>query len=306
MVDLLLGGSPCQGFSFAGRQLNFSDQRSKLFFDYVKALEILKPKYFLLENVKMKKEYQDIISKCLGVQPIKINSSLLSAQNRVRLYWTNIPNVQQPKDKHISLYDILECCVYTEQGEYFGKRLNKGTIIGRRLNADGRRDDYNKDIPIIQYIEVRDVNTEKSNCLTTVDKDNILTPLPVGRHPDAFKNNLPFRFYTVKEYCRLQTVPDDYLSSIPENQARKCLGNGWTVDVIAHILSYIPETYLPIVVSLFDGISCGQLALQRAGKAYDRYYASEIDKYAIRVTQENYPNTIQLGDVTKIDWFSIF
>lgn len=193
----------------------------------------------------MKKEYQDIISEHLGVQPIKINASLVSAQNRVRLYWTNIPNIKQPEDKNISLYDILECTVYTEQGEYFGKKLNKGTIIGRRINADGRRDDYNKNIPIVQYIEVRNVNMNKSNCLTTVDKDNILTPLPVGRHPDAFKNKLPFRYYTVKEYCRLQTIPDDYLDFVPENQAKKCLGNGWCVDVVAHILSFIPETYLP-------------------------------------------------------------
>ena len=96
MIDLLLGGSPCQGFSFAGKQLNFSDPRSKLFFDFVKALEVLKPKYFLLENVKMKTEYQGVISEYLGVEPIEINSNLVSAQNRRRLYWTNIPNVTQP------------------------------------------------------------------------------------------------------------------------------------------------------------------------------------------------------------------
>lgn len=305
MIDLLLGGSPCQGFSFAGKQLNFSDPRSKLFFDYVKALECLNPKYFLLENVKMKKEYQDVISQYLGVEPIEINSSLVSAQNRVRLYWTNIPRVEQPKDKNISLYDVLECDIYTKQGDYYGRKLNKATIIGRRLNSEGYRDDYNKDIPITQYIEVRDVNTNKSNCLTTVEKDNVLTPLPVGRHPDAFKNNLPFRYYTVSEYCRLQTVPDDYLSSIPDNQAKKCLGNGWCADVVAHILSYIPETHLHKVVSLFDGISCGQIALQRAEKIYKTYFASEIDKYAIQVTQKNYPNTIQLGDITQIDWQNI-
>ena len=98
-IDLLLGGSPCQGFSFAGKQLNFKDPRSKLFFEYVKALKTLKPKYFLLENVKMKKEYQDIISERLGVEPIEINSALVSAQNRKRLYWTNIPGIEQPKDK---------------------------------------------------------------------------------------------------------------------------------------------------------------------------------------------------------------
>ena len=90
-IDLLIGGSPCQGFSFAGKQLNFNDPRSKLFFEFVRLLEECKPKYFLLENVKMKKEYQNIITEMLGVEPIEINSNLVSAQNRKRLYWTNIP-----------------------------------------------------------------------------------------------------------------------------------------------------------------------------------------------------------------------
>ena len=302
MIDLLLGGSPCQGFSFAGKRLNFSDPRSKLFFDYVKALETLKPKYFLFENVKMKKECEDVITQHLGVKPIEINSALVSAQNRKRLYWTNIPNVTQPKDKEINLVDILESDVEINPGTIGGRKLNKATIIGRRLNDQGKREDYNKDIPITQCLEVRATNTNKSNCLTTVDKDNVLTPLPAGRYPDAFKNKLPFRYYTVTEYCRLQTLSDNYCDCIPESQAKKCLGNGWTVDVIAHILSFIPETNLNIVVSLFDGISCGQVALERAGKIYNQYYASEIDKYAIAVTQKNYPHTIQLGDVTKIDW----
>ena len=107
-IDLLIGGSPCQGFSFAGKQLNFKDERSKLFFEYVRILKLTKPKYFLFENVRMKKEYQDVISKYLWVEPIMINSSLVSAQNRVRLYWTNIPNITQPEDKNIVLADILE------------------------------------------------------------------------------------------------------------------------------------------------------------------------------------------------------
>ena len=107
-IDLLMGGSPCQGFSFAGKQLNFDDPRSALFFEFVRLLEETKPKYFLLENVRMKQEYQDVISEHLGVKPIMINSALMSAQNRVRLYWTNIPNITQPEDKGIVLKDILE------------------------------------------------------------------------------------------------------------------------------------------------------------------------------------------------------
>ena len=107
-IDLLIGGSPCQGFSFAGKQLNFDDPRSALFFEFVRLLKECNPKYFLLENVRMKKEYQDVITEHLGVEPITINSALVSAQNRVRLYWTNIPNITQPKDKGIVLKNILQ------------------------------------------------------------------------------------------------------------------------------------------------------------------------------------------------------
>ena len=104
-IDLLIGGSPCQGFSFAGKQLNFDDPRSKLFFEFVKLKNLLKPKYFLLENVRMKKQYQDIISEHLGVEPIAINSNLVSAQNRFRLYWTNI-SVEMPEDKGKEVSDL--------------------------------------------------------------------------------------------------------------------------------------------------------------------------------------------------------
>ncbi|GAG05900.1 unnamed protein product, partial [marine sediment metagenome] len=107
-IDLLIGGSPCQGFSVAGKQLNFEDERSKLFFSFVDLLVLLKPRRFLLENVKMKKEYQDKISGLLGVEPIEINSALVSAQNRKRLYWTDLPLVSQPEDKGIMLKDIVQ------------------------------------------------------------------------------------------------------------------------------------------------------------------------------------------------------
>lgn len=242
-VDIIIFGSPCQGFSSSGKLLNFNDPRSKLFFEAVRAIKECKPRYFLMENVVMKKEWQDIISSYLGVEPIEINSSLVSAQNRRRLYWTNIPNVTLPEDKNITLEDILEDIEFPNPAAIRGRRLNKATIVGRRLDENGHRKDTDKTTPITQCLEVRATNTDKSNCLTTVDKDNVLTPLPIGRHPDAFKNNLPFRYYTTKEMCRLQTVPDDFLNMIPDSAARKALGNGWTVDVIAHILSFLPNEY---------------------------------------------------------------
>jgi DNA (cytosine-5)-methyltransferase 3A len=238
-IDLLIGGSPCQGFSFAGKQLNFDDPRSKLFFEFVRLINECKPKYFLLENVVMKKEYEDIITEYLGVTPIKINSSLVSAQNRVRLYWTNIPGVGIPEDRGITLNDVLEIDSNDNPAAIRGRRLNKATIIGRRLNEAGKRSDYNKDIPITQCLEVRATNTNKSNCLTTVDKDNVLTPLPIGRHPNAFKDKLPFRYYSLLEYERLQTLPEGYTNLVSVSQAKKMIGNAWTVDVIAHIFSYL-------------------------------------------------------------------
>ena len=239
-IDLLIGGSPCQSFSNAGNGEGFNG-KSGLFWEYVRVLKDVQPKYFLLENVVMKKEWMDIITNELGVEPIQINSTLVSAQNRVRLYWTNIPNVGQPDDKNITLMDILEDGVMIGDTIVRPEDLNKGTILGRRLNKDGKRDDYNKTIPIVQCLEVRASNRGKSNCITTVAKDNVLTTLPIGRHVDAFNRKLPFRYYTTTEYCRLQTVPDDYFKVSSDNQIRKMIGNGWTVDVIAHIFNGLKE-----------------------------------------------------------------
>lgn len=161
-IDLLIGGSPCQGFSFAGKQLNFEDPRSVLFFEFVRLLKELKPKYFFLENVRMKKEYQQVITDLLGVEPTLINSALVSAQNRQRLYWTNIPNVTQPEDRGIVLRDILE-----------GNEEKMGALRGRYL-VDGVRQDGKMLTAGLtkQRLEIRTDN--KSNTLTTVGKDNVV------------------------------------------------------------------------------------------------------------------------------------
>jgi site-specific DNA-cytosine methylase len=233
-IDLLIGGSPCQSFSSAGNRNGF-DGKSKLFWEYVRILNEVKPTYFLLENVVMKKEWEDIITKELGVEPIKINSSLVSAQNRVRLYWTNIPGVGIPEDRGITLDKILEIDSNDNPGAFRGRQLNKATILGRRLNELGVRQDYNTKIPYTQCLEVRASNTGKSNCLTTVDKDNVLTPLPIGRHPNAFEDKLSFRYYSLLEYERLQTIPEGYTNIVSTSKAKKMIGNAWTVDVIAHI-----------------------------------------------------------------------
>jgi site-specific DNA-cytosine methylase len=144
------------------------------------------------------------------------------------LYWTDIPNIKPPADKGIKLSDIIS-----------DKTLRRGQIIGRRINESGCREDYNKNIKIVQCLEVR--TEDKSGCLTTVSKDNVLTQLPVGRYLDVYGKNLQHRPLTRTECERLQTVPIGYTNIVSENQAKKMLGNGWTVDVIAHILKGIKE-----------------------------------------------------------------
>jgi site-specific DNA-cytosine methylase len=229
-IDLIIGGSPCQGFSFAGRELNFTDPRSKLFFVFASIVKHYKPKFFLLENVVMQQKFQDVITTFMGVEPILINSNLVSAHTRKRLYWTNIP-VMQPADRGIELKDIL-----IEKAS----EAKPARITGRRLNAQGKRDDYNKSIPIIQYLEVSD--NKKAHCITTVEKDSVIAYAKTGKHPKAYdepSKNL-WRSLTPIEVERLQTLPDDYTEGVPRTSRLKMLGSGWTVEVIKHILSGLP------------------------------------------------------------------
>lgn len=288
MIDLLLGGSPCQGFTkTVTNNLNFEHPGSRLFFEYAKVLKKLKPKYFLLENVPMEKWCQDIISEYIGVEPIKINSNLLSAQDRERLYWTNIKGIVQPQDKGIILADILQPANEVDAKYWYDVPFDyhgENTKVCATLHINGH--DILKRVNNPAY---------KSATLTACRGGNL--------QKKVFQDGR-CRKLTPIEYERLQTLPDGYTKLLSDSQRYNTTGNGWTVDVIAHILRHIPETYIYTVISLFDGISCGQVALERAGKVFNQYYASEIDKYAIQATQDNHPHTMQLGDVTQIDWAS--
>jgi DNA (cytosine-5)-methyltransferase 3A len=210
-IGLMIAGSPCQGFSFIGKGLNFKDPRSKLFFEFVRLKNELRPKYFLLENVKMKKEFQDIISQHLGIQPVEINSSLVSAQNRNRLYWTNIPLKKLPSDKNIFLDDVID-------------HKLKNYIIPRnwqkRVPSEMPKycDPYNK----------KGIKNKSTTLRTNVNNGNMWVKVDGG-----------YRNLTRKEAEILQGVPVDYTSIVSESQAKKMLGNGWTIDIIAHILSGI-------------------------------------------------------------------
>lgn len=218
-IDLLFGGSPCQSFSNAGNGKGFEGS-SGIFWEYVRVLREVKPKYFMLENVKMKKEWQDIITKELGVEPIAINSNLLSGQNRPRLYWTNIPGVEIPEDKGIKLKDILEDDNLVDKQHLM---TPKAMIYMDGLRNGKQRWDYHKN-PL----------DGKAACI--VASFYKLSGLGVLDYRTLGK---PCRRLTPVECERLQTVPDNYTESASRTQRYKMIGNGWTVDVIAHIFSYM-------------------------------------------------------------------
>jgi DNA (cytosine-5)-methyltransferase 3A len=243
-IDLLIGGSPCQSFSVAGDGSGF-DGKSKLFWEFVRIMKETKPKYFLLENVKMKKEWQDIITKHLGVEPIEINSALVSAQHRRRLYWTNIPNVTVPDDKKITLKSILENSVEGEKkyGDFkanngktirienqkfpytfYEARTEEGKAERRRLRQLTGKDTTPRGPKYKIYLPLR---SDKSNCI-------VATPSQLDYIVD--KKGV-YRKLTINEIEALQTVPKNYTKVASESQRRRMLGNGWTVDVISHIFS---------------------------------------------------------------------
>lgn len=472
-MKCLIGGSPCTHWSIAQtkhRETEASGIGWELFQNYRIARDKYQPDYFLYENNKsMSPAIRAQITAELGVEPVLINSALVSAQNRQRLYWAGKRNpdgtysqvtVEQPEDRGILLRDILETGVawqekaHTLKAQHYksgianfvtnggfpatavaepvrigtvendaknpghdsqqyrvyspdaksvtpcgnggglgakmgmyavplkeekvgvlpngkgeltqcqskriysvdakGRVLNAGPgglgvqtglyavpvagrVVGRRINEQGHRDDYNEEIERIQRFEVNE-DPNKTNCLSTVEKDNMIAvpvPVRVGAMPNkdgelgtsrgkeipvyevrggqitikgkAYPIKLADGFYiirklTVTECKRLQTVPDTYAFPVSDTQAYKMLGNGWTVDVIAHIMSHFDGlTAGPVeVLSMYDGMSCGHIALDKLGAEVSAYYAAEIDKYAIQTTQHNYPETIQLGDAFQV------
>ena len=217
-IDLLVGGSPCQGFSLMGNQLNFNDHRSELFFEYVRIWKLLKPKYFILENVRMKKDIQDAISDIMGVQPIEINSALFSGQNRRRLYWTNIPNVA----KNLT-----------------HSPCRKVVITGKSLLTD-----QTYEIATVRKGNPRQIvkpATDKLPCLTA----SYYKGINADGRPGKAKSFGDYEIGKIEmlspvECERMQTVPEGYTEGVAKTHRYKALGNGFTVDVIAFILSCIP------------------------------------------------------------------
>ena len=324
--DLLLGGSPCTYWSIAkkGRETTSDGMGFKLFMEYVRALRESECRYFLYENnYSIHQNIKDEISKHLGVEPIMINSALLSAQTRKRCYWTNIPNVTQPDDLGIMLADVLENGVSWQDKSYCMTSSYSGAVLYNTLERKQRtmvaipvntvngkshtvpatyykagtdlfpsfhaensrqkiavpigaaqRGRYNGGDKTEQHIEIR--KDGKSNCLSTVQKDTLVcSPIRVGQYGKGgqgqriysvrgksvtlsangggqgaktglYKIDLPDGDYIIRKLTpieaeRLQTLPDNYTAGISNTQRYKCIGNGWTVDVIAHILGGLAD-----------------------------------------------------------------
>ena len=442
-MKLLLGGSPCTHWSIAqtrNRETQPEGLGWELFRNYLIARERYGPDFYLYENNKsMAPAIRAQITAELGVEPILINSALVSAQSRQRLYWTNIPGVELPEDRGLILLDVLESGLplhekgYTLKANYsrasavnalggghfpapmaiepvnvttdgkaqclratyykdgirnmVGNTVDRKTCVAtpirvgtiesgtgsegqehRVYSAGGKSKTLCEngggvgaktglytvptDCPALRVAEATakgytdilpgecvDLTMpnsktrrgramrEKANCLTTscqyyqycgtLDRpiyevrDGQIT-IKGQQYPIKLMDGYYIiRKLTVRECMRLQTVPEGFVFPVSDTQAYKMLGNGWTVDVIAHILSYCPGIIVePLeVLSMYDGMSCGHLALNKLGATVLRYYATEIDKYAIKTTQTNFPGTIQLGDAFQVredKWWSFF
>ena len=440
-MKLLLGGSPCTHWSIAqtrNRETKPEGLGWELFRNYLIARERYGPDFYLYENNKsMAPAIRAQITAELGVEPILINSALVSAQSRQRLYWTNIPGVELPENRGLILLDVLESGLplhekgYTLKANYsrasavnalggghfpapmaiepvnvttdgkaqclratyykdgirnmVGNTVDRKTCVAtpirvgtiesgtgsegqehRVYSAGGKSKTLcgngggagaktglytvPTDCPALRVAEATakgytdifpgecvDLTMpnsktrrgramrEKANCLTTscqyyqycgtLDRpiyevrDGQIT-IKGQQYPIKLMDGYYIiRKLTVRECMRLQTVPESFVFPVSDTQAYKMLGNGWTVDVIAHILSYCPGiTVEPLeVLSMYDGMSCGHLALNKLGATILRYYATEIDKYAIKTTQTNFPDTIQLGDAFQVredEWWS--
>ena len=340
MIKILLGGSPCTKWSIAQKNDRETQPNSglgwELFLNYKIALEKYKPDYFLYENNKSASQaIKDEICNQLGAPLQYINSALVSAQNRERFYVHNW-ECPLPQDKGILLKDILEhgvvekekayCLCSDHTGttrDYFKKHQSQVVFEPVRLGSIGSDSQahrvyscYGKSITLsangggqggktgLYFVplpeELEGFVCDKGKIYSVVDGR-------IETKSGVYDINLPDGYYlirklTVNECKRLQTVPEWYSFPVSNQQAYKMLGNGWTVDVIKHQLSYIPNILNEEVevLSMYDGMSCGQIALEEMGCKVVKYYATEIDPYAIKTTQHNFPNTIQLGDAFQV------
>lgn len=249
-VDLLIGGSPCQNFSFAGKMNGMStkesievksleeylelkksnfefDGFSYLFWEYVYALKTVNPKYFLLENVNMSKKWEEVITNALGVKPLKLNSELTSAQDRVRLYWTNIPNITFPKNTNIFIDDILEKC--------------ECKILGKHRQEYSNYDTSKVDKTIHKNTPIQLGSSKQFKC--SVRSNGKAFTVRKAECNGIILENGDIRKYTITEVERLFNFPDGYTEceGVSNTKRYEALGNGWDMGMLSHLFSHLNE-----------------------------------------------------------------
>lgn len=339
-LKLLIGGSPCTHWSICQKNNRETEAEGlgwELFKNYLIAKEKFKPDLFLYENNKSASQtIKDQIVEELGYPLQVINSALVSAQRRLRFYVKNW-ECPQPEDRGILLKDILElsedvinkeityclCLDNMKNNKKISK--NQNTLepirigdIGSNAQAHRVYSCYGKSVnitangggqgaktglyfvPLVE--ELKDLVCDKEK-IYNVNNNSITT-----EHGN-FNINIPDGLYTIRkltvtECCRLQTLPDNYVKSVSSQQGYKGLGNGWTAEVIIHLLKYglegIPKDYPIEVLSMYDGIGTGRYCLDKLGYTNVTYKAYEIDKYAITIANDNYPDIIQCGDAFQV------
>jgi len=293
MIKILLGGSPCTHWSIArkdNRETEPSGVGWELFQNYVTAKRKFNPHIFLYENVEsMAKEITDTVSNVLGVQPVMIDGGLVSAADRKRFFWTNIETTQ-PEDKGLVLRDILEPTV---DEKYFYKYPVKDV-------------DMSKQVCGTMVCNTTEMNKRVFN---PDFKCHTLTAVCGGYHHKKVLIDGRVRKLTPVEYERCMTLPDNYTAGVCDGSRYRGLGNGWTADVIIHILNGalkdVTKDEEIVVLSMYDGIGTGRYCLDKMGFTNVKYFAYEIDKHAKQIATKNYPDIVQLGDAFDIrhpDW----
>lgn len=360
MIKLLIGGSPCTHWSIAqskNRETKAEGIGWELFQNYVIAKEKFQPDFFLYENNwSASKEIKDQIQEELGHELMRINSRLVSAQNRDRFYVFNW-NVEQPEDRGILLKDILEggepftneksyCVTATEykgsnpkqtmekhrrtmiaelvpieykiqpgcEIKFSEGKMRQGTVKGSKQGTYVYMPNCSKSNTIIaghasDEMIFHEVDNEFQGKPVYEVKNNMIT-IKDKTYPIKLQDGYYIiRKLTPIECERLQTMPDNYTAAVSNTQRYKCLGNGWTAEVIIHILNgalkNVPKDEKIVVLSMYDGIATGRYCLDKMGFTNVEYHAYEIDKYAIKVAMSNYPDIIQHGDAFQVrnsDW----
>lgn len=296
-IELLIGGSPCQDLSVykydRGEVEGLNGSKSNLFYHYERIFKYLKPKYFLLENVPMQKEWEDIITEILGVEPILINSNLVCAADRKRLYWTNIPGIEQPNDEGIILQDIVQEASEVPEKYWYNRPFT-----------------YNGDDEKVQCTLIMKGHRHMKEVYNLKGKCNTLTTCNGGNLQKKVFQDGKCRKLTPLEYERLQNLPDGYTEGICDTARYSAIGNGWTVDVIAHIFKNLKgektmsneknevqvfeQQHMEVFQKLSDVVKTKKHLedqekrfKEQLEKAMDQYDIKSIDNHFVKITRVN-------------------